>query len=86
MSDMIRKQLYITKAQDQVLKKKAASYGVSEAEIVREALDNQALVFRYEVNARDKWQQELHFINQCRKGRKDSSTERTWRRDDLYDR
>ena len=37
---MIRKQLYITREQDRALKKRARQEGASEAEVVREALDN----------------------------------------------
>lgn len=37
---MIRKQLYITREQERSLKRKARELGVSEAELVRRALDN----------------------------------------------
>jgi hypothetical protein len=36
---MVRKQLYLTEAQDAELKRQAAKQGVSEATIVRRALD-----------------------------------------------
>lgn len=36
---MIRKQLYITREQDHALKRQARALGVSEAEVVRRALD-----------------------------------------------
>lgn len=36
---MVRKQLYLEKAQDQALKRRAGELGVSEAEVVRRALD-----------------------------------------------
>lgn len=36
---MIRKQLYITREQDRALKRRARALGVSEAELVRRALD-----------------------------------------------
>lgn len=36
---MIRKQLYIEKAQDKALKRRARELGVSEAEVMRRALD-----------------------------------------------
>lgn len=39
MMYMVRKQLYLSEAQDQALKHKAAEDGVSEAEVVRRALD-----------------------------------------------
>lgn len=36
---MIRKQLYITEAQEEALKSRARSLGISEAELARRALD-----------------------------------------------
>ena len=36
---MIRKQLYITEAQNEALKRRAQALGISEAELVRQALD-----------------------------------------------
>lgn len=36
---MVRKQLYLEEAQDRALKRRARELGVSEAEIVRRALD-----------------------------------------------
>lgn len=36
---MIRKQLYITEAQDDALKERARALGISEAEVARRALD-----------------------------------------------
>lgn len=38
-STMIRKQLYITREQERALKERARREGISEAELVREALD-----------------------------------------------
>ena len=37
---MVRKQLYITELQDRALKRQAKALGVSEAELVRQALDD----------------------------------------------
>ena len=42
MTHMIRKQVYIAKRQEQLLKRLARARGVSEAEIIREAIDRQA--------------------------------------------
>jgi len=36
---MIRKQLYITEAQEKALKERASALGISEAELARQALD-----------------------------------------------
>ena len=41
MSQMVRKQIYIQKSQEERLKKVAEARGVSEAEIIRRALDNE---------------------------------------------
>jgi hypothetical protein len=41
---MIRKQLYLSEAQDAALKERARSSGMSEAEVVRRALDSELLV------------------------------------------
>lgn len=40
MMYMVRKQLYLTEAQDAALKRRSADLGISEAEFVRRALDN----------------------------------------------
>jgi hypothetical protein len=41
MSQMVRKQIYIRKRQQAVLKRLARARGVSEAELIREAIDRQ---------------------------------------------
>ena len=37
---MVRKQFYLAEAQDKALKRRAKALGVSEAEVVRRALDD----------------------------------------------
>ena len=86
MSDLIRKQLYITKQQDQLLKKKAATYNISEAEIVREALDSHTAAASYPRNVQEKWLEERRYIEENRKGSKNDSPIRRWKREDIYDR
>ena len=41
MTTMIRKQIYVTQRQEEILKRLAQSRGVSEAELIREAVDRQ---------------------------------------------
>lgn len=41
MAQMVRKQIYIQKSQEERLKKVAEARGVSEAEIIRRALENE---------------------------------------------
>jgi hypothetical protein len=42
MSDMVRKQIYINRRQEALLKRLARLRGVSEAEIIRQAIDREA--------------------------------------------
>ncbi len=86
MSDLIRKQLYITRRQEHILKSKAKELGVTEAEIVREALDKAAYRIEYPRNSMEKWQEELAFINERIAERQTGKKERAWKREDLYDR
>ena len=41
MTQMVRKQIYIAKRQEQLIKRLARVRGVSEAELIREAIDRQ---------------------------------------------
>jgi hypothetical protein len=41
MAQMVRKQIYIEKRQDALLKRQAKLRGVSAAELIREAIDRQ---------------------------------------------
>ncbi len=86
MSELIRKQLYITKQQEQLLKKKAATYNISEAEIVREALDSHTSAVSYPRKFQEKWLEERKFIEEKRNGSKNDLPIKRWKRDELYDR
>ena len=86
MADLIRKQLYITRDQEKMLKLKSRELGVTEAEIVREALDARDYRFEYPFKSTDKWREELAFINKRMTGQQADQKTRIWRRDDLYDR
>jgi hypothetical protein len=86
LSDLVRKQVYITKSQENLLKKKAAELGVTEAELVREALDSQIYKIGYPKRSAGKWQEEVQFIKDRMTKKQNSSNQREWKRDDLYDR
>ena len=86
MSDLIRKQLYITRSQEKMLKIKAKEMGLTEAEIVREAIDKAAYRVEYPRNSVEKWQEELSFINERIANRQVDQKKRIWKRKDLYDR
>lgn len=86
MSDLVRKQLYITQKQESLLKKKAAELGVTEAEIVREALDSSIYMIDYPKRSAEKWQEEITFIEVRKSGKTSVQKDRSWKREDLYDR
>ena len=84
MSDLVRKQLYITRLQDMQLKERAKEYGVTEAELVRKALDLQLNRVGFSKEPVSTWQKELAFVEEwINKGRVKGL--RSWKRDDLYE-
>lgn len=82
---MIRKQVSIEPRHDRILKRRARQRGVSEAQIIREALDRVetvAVVCREvdEVAAR----QALEFMHALGTSRRKAPRARTWTRESLY--
>lgn len=87
MSDLVRKQLYISRKQDAILKKKAAELGMTEAQIVREALDNQLESLYFPRNSLQVWNKEREFIKSLMASTGNTQErDRTWKREDLYER
>ena len=86
VSDLVRKQLYITRSQENLLKKRAKEMGLTEAEIVREAIDKAAYRVEYPRSSAEKWQKEISFINKRIASSQIDQKKRTWKREDLYDR
>lgn len=87
MAQMIRKQIYIRKRQQAVLKQLARARGVSEAEIIRRAIDEQ-------VNGRGSqtlppdlgaWEKALAFMNALHRQGPAANRKRRWTRDELYE-
>ena len=84
MSDLIRKQFYITKNQEMLLKEKAKELGIAEAELVRQSLNAQLEKIVFSRQPLAVWQKEREFIKELMaKGYENS--ERKWKRDELYD-
>ena len=85
MSQMIRKQVYIATRQEHLLKRLAKELGVTEADLIRQGLDQilqAGVTFTPNPEA---WERERAFIKQwAQKGK--VKGKRTWRREDLYDR
>lgn len=84
MSQMVRKQVYIESRQQKTLKQQARALGISEAEIIRRAIDRQMLAVR--VGSKDKkaWEREKAFIAK-RMAKGSISGGRQWRREEAYE-
>jgi hypothetical protein len=69
MSDMVRKQIYIRKQQDGMLKRISEARGVSQAQIVQEAIDREIAGTgkRPLTHDRSAWDEILRFL-ESRKG------------------
>ncbi|HHW42812.1 MAG TPA: hypothetical protein GXX25_03205 [Desulfotomaculum sp.] len=82
---MIRKQVYIKPHQDALLKKKAGELGVTEAELIRRALEihlTAGTVVQKDMMA---WEREKQFIlSRIKPGNREQG--RQWRREELYER
>ena len=87
MGRLIRKQFYISNRQEDLLKKKASELGITEAEIVREALDAHLEKMYLTKENPSSWQEERRFIQErISEANPQQHRKRDWKRDDLYDR
>ena len=91
MARMVRKQLYIERRQDELLKDQAKQLGVSEAELVRRAIDEavspaplrrQRLRLPPDSNA---WVRQEEFIRKHRLLQVERIVDRGWTREELYE-
>lgn len=85
MTTKIPKQIYLEPEQDALLKQVARETGMTEDEIIRNALERHVAALGYAKDHLDAWAEEKAFIMRLiEEGR--ASGRRTWRREDLYDR
>jgi hypothetical protein len=84
MSVKVRKQIYLEPEQEVVLKRLAQQTGMSEAEIVRQALDRQTRLLRFRRRDRQAWERELAFIEGLLQ-QGPVTGHRTWSREDLHE-
>jgi len=85
MATKVRKQVYIEPYQEVLLKRLAAELGVTEAEIIRRAIDEHARTWRLPRRNLEAWEKERAFIeNLMQQG--PVAGGRTWRREDLHER
>lgn len=84
MARMIRKQFYIEPHQDEQLKKRARELGITEAELVRQCIDQMCRAPMPMPRDPAAWQEARSFILQ-RMQLSAPQTGRAWRREELYD-
>lgn len=86
MTQLVRKQIYILKRQEALLKKQARLRKVSEAELIREAIDQQtsraaAMPFHPDPEA---WERALAFMKSLQAQGALPNRRRNWTRAELY--
>ncbi|MBK9007973.1 MAG: ribbon-helix-helix protein, CopG family [Anaerolineae bacterium] len=86
MKKMVRKQIYIQKSQEERLKRVAETRGVSEAEIIRRALDNELKRAGYRLAYDNDAMQRLYkMMRDQDKKHPVPRKKRDWMREDLYE-
>lgn len=81
--------IYIDSDQESILKQVAKDKGISEAEIIRQAIDQHSQSIQYHQPDLSAWEKEKAFIQQLISQSPEQgsvSSKRTWRREDLYER
>lgn len=81
---MVRKQVYIERRQDEMLKELSARLGLSEAALIRRGIDRCLQAERGPQPDLDLWDAEMEYMRGRLK--QVAPGEREWTRDDLYDR
>jgi len=84
MAQMIRKQVYIEPVQDANLKKQANRLGITEAEVIRRAIDGQMALLVPVVRDLSSWEREKAFIAERMAG-KPLPGGRKFRREEAYE-
>ncbi len=85
MGRKLRKQIYLDPLQEAAIKRQANEAGMSEAEVIRQAIDNQTRVLRHPAAALEAWEREEAFIRSLLE-QGPVEGRRGWRREDLHDR
>jgi hypothetical protein len=87
MSEMVRKQIYIKRRQQALLKRLAEERGLSEAEIVRQAIDREARhVVSSEVqSSQEAWENARKLMLELAALGPLENQPRLWKRDDAYE-
>ncbi len=86
MAEMVRKQIYIQERHERLLKRISKARGVSEAELIRQAIERETVGGKLPVLAPDQaaWDKILRFAN-SRKAPRPSVRPYRWNRLDAYE-
>jgi hypothetical protein len=86
MTEMVRKQFYIHKRQHILLKRLSQARGVSEAEIIRQAIEREAIGVSSQQSLPDRaaWEEILEFL-ETRKTVDQGDEPYQWNRQDAYE-
>jgi hypothetical protein len=84
MAQMIRKQVYIEAHQDEIIKQRARMLSITEAEVIRRAIDGQSNVLSSHIRDMDAWEREKEFISRRMSG-PPVSEPRGFRREEIYE-
>lgn len=82
---MVRKQIYIPKRQDALLKRLAKQRGVSEAEIIRQALEREVEAPTFVQNREKAFAKMLAFADQRKVKYSGQGEPFKWKRDEIYE-
>ena len=87
MTRMVRKQIYIEPRQEALLKQVAKRQSVSEAELIRLAIDRQLSSGRLQLSPPDPvaWEQAYQFMMELRARGPIEGQARPWKREELYE-
>ncbi len=84
MSRMVRKQVYIEAEQEKLLKQRARELGMSEAELIRQGINQITRIPAALPLDQRAWQNELAFIRKRASRQKALGSQRCWTREELY--
>lgn len=83
---MTRKQLYLPKRLNQFLKRAARQRGISESEVIRQALERDEKAIPYSVrNDAAGWDEILRFVKERQAAYAGQGKPVEWNREDLYE-
>ena len=85
MATKIRKQVYIEPHQEDILKQLTRETGLSEAELIRQAIDRHTRTIRLPKPDLKAWEKERTFIMHLMQ-QGPAPGQRTWQREELYER